>query len=161
MLVISLYFPSWCINYSIWNSTTSFKTSNHSHVVTLGTAAPLYQCSARWWHMMDFRALLFPSPHRRDCSGMLAGPWQARPLPWLTLINIQRCPLNPSSAVTTRTVLSFSYHTGGCSWWWWWKWLWCSWGLKHEQRIFKRFVFTAFLINKRIDAVIGQRHQAG
>lgn len=107
------------INYSSWNYATSSEIPNHSHVVTWGTAAPLYQCSVRRWHMMDFRAVLFPSPDCRDCLGMLAGPWQAGPPPCLTLINIQRCPLNPSWAVTTRPILGFLYHSGWWCWWWW------------------------------------------
>lgn len=100
----------------------------------LGTASPLHQCSVRRWHMMDFRAVLFPSPDCRDCLGMLAGPWQARPPPCLTLINIQLCPLNSSWAVTTRPILAFLYHSGwcGCCCCWWWRWLWCSGGLKNE-----------------------------
>ena len=102
------------INDIYWNSATSFKILNHSLVVTWGTAAPLYQCSVHRWQVMDFRAVLFPSPDCRDCLGMLAGPWQARPPPCLTLINIQRCPLNPSWAVTTRPILGFLYHIGWC-----------------------------------------------
>ena len=106
------------IHYSSWNCATSSAIPNHSHVVTWGTAAPLYQCCVRRWHMMDFRALLFPSPDCGDCLGMLAGPWQAGPPPCLTLINIQRCPLNPSRAVTTRPILGFLYRGGwcGCCW---------------------------------------------
>lgn len=44
-----------------------------------GTASPLHQGPARRWHMMDFGALLFPSPDWRDCLGTVAGPWQAGP----------------------------------------------------------------------------------
>lgn len=102
-----------------WNCATGSEIPNHSHVVTWGTAAPLYQCSVRRWHMMDFRAVLFPSLDCGDCLGRLVGPWQAGPPPCLTLINIQRCPLNPSWAVTTRLILGFLYHSGWCDYCCW------------------------------------------
>lgn len=107
------------INYSTWNCATSSKIPNQSHVVTWGTAAPLYQCSVCRWHMMDFRVVLFPSPDCRDCLGMLAGPWQTGPPSCVTLINIQRCPLNLSRAMTTCPILGLLYHGGwcGCCWW--------------------------------------------
>lgn len=142
------------INYSSWNCATSSEIPNHSHVVTCGTAAPLYQRSfvgGTWWISEQCSFHLLTAEIAWGCwrvpdkQGLLhASPWSTFSVaPWIHLGLWQHAPFWAFYIIVDDVVAA-----GSCCRWWR-RWLWCSAGLRNEYRTFYwSSMYTVFLINK-------------